>query len=314
MNPPPNPNQRREALPNEKPKPPEEDPRAPEAVRAIMASPTYREADKDLDFLAGYDTRGLRLLLDYVKPEHFLRKHNIAHTIVVFGGTRVVEEKAARRLVAECTAASKAKPDDRELRARLARAERVLAKSRYYDVAREFGRLVGANSKKTRDGNLVIMTGGGPGIMEAANRGAHDAGAESIGLNITLPNEQYPNPYITPELCFSFHYFAMRKFHFLQRARALVAFPGGYGSLDELFEVLALIQTRKMKPVPVILVGEDYWQKVFNPEFLLDEGVIAPEDLELFWYADTAQEIWHDILRWHEMNGDPLLEPLRDTK
>ncbi|HUE19023.1 MAG TPA: TIGR00730 family Rossman fold protein [Stellaceae bacterium] len=313
MGPPPNP-KRREALPGQKPKPAEEDPLAPAAMRAIMASPTYREADKDLDFLAGPDTRGLRLLLDYVKPEHFFRKHNVAHTIVVFGGTRIVEEKAAQRVVTECAAASAASPQNEELRDKLARAERVLAKSRYYDVAREFGRIVGANSKKTREGNLVVMTGGGPGIMEAANRGAHDAGAESIGLNITLPNEQYPNPYVTPELCFSFHYFAMRKFHFLQRARALVAFPGGYGTIDELFEVLALIQTRKMNPVPVILVGESYWQKVFDPEFLLAEGVIAPEDLELFWYADSAQEIWNDILRWHEMNGDPLLEPLRDTK
>jgi hypothetical protein len=313
MGPPPNP-KRREALPGQKPKPAEEDPQAPAAMRAIMASPSYREADKDLDFLAGPDTRGLRLLLDYVKPEHFFRKHNVAHTIVVFGGTRIVEEKAAQRVVAECAAASAASPQNEELRDKLARAERVLAKSRYYDVAREFGRIVGANSKKTREGNLVVMTGGGPGIMEAANRGAHDAGAESIGLNITLPNEQYPNPYVTPELCFSFHYFAMRKFHFLQRARALVAFPGGYGTIDELFEVLALIQTRKMNPVPVILVGESYWQKVFDPEFLLAEGVIAPEDLELFWYADSAQEIWNDILRWHEMNGDPLLEPLRDTK
>ena len=278
MGPPPNP-KRREALPGQKPKPAEEDPLAPAAMRAIMASPTYREADKDLDFLAGPDTRGLRLLLDYVKPEHFLRKHNVAHTIVVFGGTRIVEEKAAQRVVTECAAASAASPQNEELRDKLARAERVLAKSRYYDVAREFGRIVGA-----------------------------------IGLNITLPNEQYPNPYVTPELCFSFHYFAMRKFHFLQRARALVAFPGGYGTIDELFEVLALIQTRKMNPVPVILVGESYWQKVFDPEFLLAEGVIAPEDLELFWYADSAQEIWNDILRWHEMNGDPLLEPLRDTK
>jgi uncharacterized protein (TIGR00730 family) len=150
------------------------------------------------------------------------------------------------------------------------------------------------------------MTGGGPGIMEAANRGAYDAGAETIGLNIHLAHEQYPNPYITPELCFRFHYFAIRKLHFLLRAKALVAFPGGYGTLDELFETLALVQTRTIKPVPVVLVGERYWQRVFNADFLVEEGVIDPEDRELFWFADTAEEIWEGILEWYERSGEPL--------
>jgi len=152
-----------------------------------------------------------------------------------------------------------------------------------------------------------VMTGGGPGIMEAANRGAHDAGAKSIGLNITLPREQYPNPYIAPELCFRFHYFAIRKLHFLMRARALVAFPGGYGTMDELFEVLTLAQTRRIKPVPVILVGESYWRRVFDPDYLVEEGMIDPEDRELFWFAESAQEVWKDILAWYEAAGDPLL-------
>jgi len=151
------------------------------------------------------------------------------------------------------------------------------------------------------------MTGGGPGIMEAANRGAHDVGAESIGLNITLPNEQFPNPYVTPELCFSFHYFAMRKLHFLMRARALVAFPGGYGTLDELFEVLSLAQTRKIAPVPVILVGESYWRRAFDPDFLVGEGVIDPEDRDLFWFVESAEDAWRDILSWYETIGRPLL-------
>jgi hypothetical protein len=144
-------------------------------------------------------------------------------------------------------------------------------------------------------------------MMEAANRGAFDMGSKNIGLNINLPHEQYPNPYITPELCFSFHYFALRKLHFLLRTRALVVFPGGYGTFDELFETLTLVQTRKIKPIPIVLVGKEYWQQAFNVDFLVDEGVIDEEDRELFWYAETAQEIWDGILLWHEKNGTPLL-------
>jgi uncharacterized protein (TIGR00730 family) len=151
------------------------------------------------------------------------------------------------------------------------------------------------------------MTGGGPGLMEAANRGAHDVGAKSIGLNISLPHEQYPNPYVTPDLCFQFHYFALRKLHFLLRAKALVAFPGGYGTFDELFETLMLVQTRKIDPVPVVLVGEAYWRRAFDLEFLVDEGVIDVEDGELLWFAETAREIWDGILHWHERNGTPLI-------
>ena len=150
------------------------------------------------------------------------------------------------------------------------------------------------------------LTGGGPGMMEAANRGAFDVGAKSAGLNITLPHEQYPNPYVTPELCFSFHYFALRKLHFLLRAKALVAFPGGYGTFDELFEVLTLVQTRKIKPIPVVLVGEAYWRRAIDMDFLVDEGVIDREDRDLFWFAETAQEIWNGILHWHDAGGEPL--------
>jgi uncharacterized protein (TIGR00730 family) len=150
------------------------------------------------------------------------------------------------------------------------------------------------------------MTGGGPGLMEAANRGAFDVGAKSVGLNIELPHEQYPNPYVTPDLCFRFHYFALRKLHFMLPARALVAFPGGYGTLDELFEVLTLAQTRKIKPIPVVLVGEDFWRRAVDIDFLVEEGVIDPEDRELFWYAETAQEIWDGIARWYDAFGEPL--------
>jgi len=196
-------------------------------------------------------------------------------------------------------------PDDMALGRRLAIARRVLEKSRYYDVARDFGRIVGG-AEGPEGNRLAIVTGGGPGMMEAANRGARDAGARSVGLNITLPHEQYPNPYLSPGLCFRFRYFAIRKLHFLLRARALVVFPGGFGTLDELFETLTLIQTRKIAPVPVILVGRAYWARAFDPDFLVDEGVIDPEDRDLFWYAENAQEIWDDIRRWYDRAGKSL--------
>lgn len=304
---PPHPSQRREPLPWQRPKPVEEDPEAQERIRAILESPTYREADEDVEFLQSGDARGVRLQLDYLKPHLLLNRHNVQRTIVVFGGTRIQEPEAAKRKVAALRLAQAAEPHNRELSRRLTIAERLLAKSEYYDVARAFGRLVARSNKMAEAQRLVVMTGGGPGIMEAANRGAYDAGAETVGLNIHLAHEQYPNPYITPELCFRFHYFAIRKLHFLLRAKALVAFPGGYGTLDELFETLALVQTRTIKPVPVVLVGERYWQHVFNADFLVEEGVIDPEDRELFWFAETAEEIWEGIVQWYERSGEPLI-------
>ncbi|HUH85931.1 MAG TPA: LOG family protein [Stellaceae bacterium] len=305
--PPAPPRDRQQPLPGHRPKPSEDDAAAPRAVETILACHSYREADQDVEFLQGETTRGVRLQLDYLKTESLLRQHDVAHTIVVFGGTRIPEPQAAQREVGRCRDALSASPGDAALQRRLAVARRLHEKSRYYDVARDFGRIVGAAGAKALGGRLMIMTGGGPGIMEAANRGALDAGAPSIGLNISLPREQYPNPYVTPDLCFRFHYFAVRKLHFLLRARALVAFPGGYGTMDELFEVLSLAQTRKMQPVPVILVGEAYWRRAFDPEFLVDEGVIDAEDRELFWYAESAEAIWQDILLWHEAGGRPLL-------
>jgi uncharacterized protein (TIGR00730 family) len=299
--PPPHPHQRREPLPQQAPKSPADDADAPKRLRAILESPSYREADRDIDFLNHDATRGVRLDIDYFKAELLLTQHDVAHTVVVFGGTRIAEPAAARRTVEALRAGVTAKPGDDELRLRLERAERILAKSHYYEVARQFGRLVGQSGGSSQKSRIVVLTGGGPGIMEAANRGAFDAGAKTVGLNISLPHEQFPNPYITPDLCFRFHYFAIRKLHFLLRARALVAFPGGYGTLDELFETLTLVQTRKIKPVPVVLVGEQYWRRVFDVDFLVDEGVIEPEDRELFWYAETAEEIWQGVLRWHEV-------------
>ena len=301
------PQRRREPLPWHKPKPSGEDPECPNKLQAILDSPSYIPAVEDVNFLDGNDTRGVRLQLDYLKPEHLLREHGVQHTIVVFGSTRIVEPLAAQRKVEQLREALAARPDDSELQRRLFVAERILAKSHYYDIAREFSRLVANAGKGPGDSRLVVMTGGGPGMMEAANRGVHDVGGKTIGLNITLPHEQYPNPYITPGLCFQFHYFALRKLHFMLRARALVAFPGGFGTFDELFETLTLIQTRTIKPVPVVLIGERYWRKAVDIDFLVDEGVIDTEDRDLFWYAETADDAWQGLLLWYERNGEALI-------
>jgi uncharacterized protein (TIGR00730 family) len=304
--PPPHPHRRREPLPWQQPKPAEEDPDARRAVEAIRACASYRLAEQDVNYLAREDLRGLRLQLEYLRADTILREHDVDRTIVVFGSTRIPEPKAARRTVEALRAAQIANPDDESACRRLAVAERLLAKSHYYDVAREFGRLVGKAGENGAKPRLAIMTGGGPGMMEAANRGACDVGAKSVGLNIDLPHEQFPNPYITPELCVRFHYFALRKLHLLLRAKALVAFPGGYGTLDELFEVLTLIQTRKVKPIPTVLVGESFWRRAVDIDFLVAEGVLDEEDRELFWFAETAEEIWSGILRWYELGGESL--------
>jgi hypothetical protein len=301
------PQHRREPLPWSQPKPAKEDIAAPQRVQDILDSPGYRQADQDIDFLNQDETRGVRLQIDYQKPQLLLEQHDIHHTIVVFGSTRINEPAAAQHKVDTLLAQLETSPDNTELQKRLRVAKSILRKSHYYDVAREFGKLVSEAGRAAADGQLVIMTGGGPGMMEAANRGAYDVNSHSIGLNIDLPHEQYPNPYITPNLCFRFHYFALRKLHFLLRTRALVVFPGGYGTFDELFETLTLVQTRKINPIPIILVGQKYWRQAFNVDFLVAEGVIDEEDRELFWYAETAQEIWDSILEWYEANEAPLL-------
>ncbi len=302
------PNRRREPLPWHKPKSVSEDSECAHLLKTVMESQSYLPAVEDVDFLNGDDTRGLRLQLDYLKPERLLQEHGVQQTIVVFGSTRIVEPRVAKQRVDQLREALAAQPDDRELQRRLSVAERILAKSHFYDVAREFSRLVANAGNGPGDSRLVIMTGGGPGMMEAANRGVRDVGGKTVGLNITLPHEQYPNPYVTPGLCFQFHYFALRKLHFVLRARALVAFPGGFGTFDELFETLTLIQTRKIQPLPVVLVGERYWRNAFNIDFLVDEGVIDAEDRDLFWYAETAQEVWRGLLLWYERKGEPLID------
>ena len=293
---------RKEPLPWHRPKEAEDDPDAWARVQAIMESPGYLQADEDVDFLDSYDTRGVRLQIDYLKPELQLEGQGIKHTVVVFGSTRIKEPQAIARKHQALKEALAVHPRNAVLKKQLAVAARLLEKSHYYETARELGRIVGANGSASGDNRLTIVTGGGPGIMEAANRGAFDINAVSVGLNITLPHEQFPNPYISPDLCFRFRYFAIRKLHFLLRARAIVAFPGGYGTIDELFGALTLIQTRKIKPLPVILVGEDYWRQAINVDFLVDEGVIDLEDRELFRYAENAEEIWKSILLWYEQS------------
>jgi len=252
-------------------------------------SASYRLAFQDPDFLLRDDLRSVRLQLEHLKPEIILREQHIESTVVVFGSARIVDPQTAEaRLVSAQTEFDK-KKDDPLLASNLAAARHALENSRYYSEARKLGHLISSNTGKDK---LVVITGGGPGIMEAANRGAHDAGMPSIGMNIVLPYEQAPNPYITPDLNFQFHYFAIRKMHFLMRAKSLVAFPGGFGTLDELFETLTLIQTRKVQPIPVLLFGQSYWERVINFNALVEEGTISAKDLELFSYVESAEDAW----------------------
>ena len=252
--------------------------------------PAYKLAFQDMDFLLREDLRPVRFQLELLKPELLLEEAQIASTFVMYGSARIPEPAKAQAMLDLAT-------DDESRRI----AERLVAKSRYYDVARELGQIA---SRMPRDQagmrQFVVCSGGGPSIMEAANRGAADVGAESIGLNIVLPHEQAPNPYVTPSLSFQFHYFALRKMHFLLRARALAAFPGGFGTFDELFELLTLIQTGKIKPIPVLLFGREFWEKVVNFQALVDEGVVSARDLGIFTYVETAEEAWDVVRNFYE--------------
>ncbi len=257
---------------------------------AQSKSQSHLLAVEDTQFLLRDEMRAIRFALEYAKAELCLRDWGIRSTIIVFGSARVPSpEQAALAAQSARTA------EERQ------RAERLKAQSNYYQVARDFGRIAsergGAFAPKHRWRDNVIATGGGPGIMEAANRGAFDAGAPSIGFNITLPVEQQPNPYITPELCFRFHYFAMRKMHLAMRANALAIFPGGFGTMDELFELLTLQQTAKAPSAPVVLFGAAYWRRIVNFDALAEEGMISPADLRLFEYAETAEEAWASLTR-----------------
>ncbi len=246
-------------------------------------SPSYRLAYVDTDFLCREELRPVRLQLELLKTEMALTERGINSTVVMFGGARIPE------------------PGGEAWAARNETQKRNLEQSSvYYDEARKFARLCTDYGAKSGHLEYVVVTGGGPGVMDAGNRGAMDAGGPSIGLNIVLPHEQAPNPYVTPELSFNFHYFAIRKMHFLMRAKAVVVFPGGFGTLDELFEALTLIQTKRMAPIPLILFGEKFWRSVVNFEFLADFGTIAPGDMNLLHFAETADDAWKIISDYYE--------------
>jgi uncharacterized protein (TIGR00730 family) len=267
-------------------------------------SPSYIKAYEDIEFLNRNEVRPVRLQLELLKTELAMQAHDVRSTIVVFGGTRILSPQEASARVNELEKRWGKNPGNDEAARDLEIARNIQAKSKYYEEARAFGRMVSEAGQAGTTREYVVVTGGGPGVMAAANRGAYETGAKSIGLNITLPHEQQPNPYITPELCFQFHYFAIRKMHFMLRAKALVAFPGGYGTMDELFEALTLVQTRKVKRLPIVLMAKSFWDGIIHFERFVTEGVIDPEDVELFHFAETAQEAWDYIQSFWRLNNE----------
>jgi uncharacterized protein (TIGR00730 family) len=278
-------------------------------IQKIRASRAYEKAYEDVDFLGRKDLRSVRLQLELLKPEILLREHKIRSTIVVFGSARVLSPEEARRRLTSAQELLAEAPRDVERKRQVADAEKKVELSRWYEEARRFAAILSKAQQAGQDLEYVIVTGGGPGIMEAANRGAWECGAKSIGLNITLPHEQDPNPYITPELCFQFHYFSLRKMHFLMRAKALVACPGGYGTLDELFETLTLVQTGKKRPLPIVLFGKEFWKRTVDFNYLAEQGMIAQEDIKLVKLVDTAEEGWDHIRKfWKTHRGAAPVE------
>jgi uncharacterized protein (TIGR00730 family) len=278
-------------------------PSAEEEAQALQPPPlysgpesAYRLAFTDTDFLLREELRPVRMQLELLKPELVQNEHRIESTIVIFGSARVLPPDDAARRLAEAQRSG----DSTACK----RAENALAMSRYYDEARRFAGLVTTRSR-TLETPIYVVTGGGPGIMEAGNRGAHDVGGKSIGLNIVLPHEQAPNAYITPELCFQFHYFALRKMHFLMRSIALVCFPGGFGTLDELFEVMTLQQCGKVRSRPILLFGREFWTKLINFDHLVETGMISPGDTGLFHFVETAEEAWERLESHYGFDAPP---------
>ena len=255
----------------------------------------YRLAFTDTEFLLREELRPVRMQLELLKPELVQQEQGIKSTLVMFGSARIPSEETARARLAEVTAAGDA--------AAIQRAEVQLAMSRYYEEARRFAGIV-TKASMNRAEPIYVVTGGGPGIMEAGNRGAFEAGGKSIGLNIVLPHEQLPNPYITPELCFRFHYFALRKMHFLMRSVALVCFPGGFGTLDELFEAMTLIQTGKCRRRPILMFGREFWTRLINFELLIETGMISPGDEQLFHFVESAEEAWALLEREYDLGNE----------
>ena len=253
-----------------------------------------RLAFADPEFLLRRETRGLRMQLEMLKPDLAQIERGIEHTVVIFGSARFRSEEASHLQLMQARASG----DETAI----AQAETLVRNARFYEQSRALAHTITKYSEgRTNGRKLFICTGGGPGIMEAANRGAQEAGGISVGLNIALPHEQKPNPYITPDLNFKFHYFALRKMHFMMRAKALVAFPGGFGTMDELFETLTLVQCKKSKPVPIVLFGSNYWKRLFNISVMVEEGVISADDAELFKYSDSVEETWEFIRAFYEL-------------
>ena len=275
-------------------------PKISKEVLALRRTKAYRKAYTDDDFMSRRELRPVRLQLELLKPELALVEHDIKTTVVVFGSARTRSEEQTAARERELLGLLKQSPEDPALRSRLAAVRSLRPSARYYEIAREFAKIVSCNDCAPGR-KLVVVTGGGPGIMEAANRGAHEGGAQTVGLNITLPHEQHANPYVTPSLSFKFHYFALRKMHFMMRAKALVAFPGGFGTLDELFEIITLVQTQKSKAVPIILFGEEYWRRLINLDVIVEEGVVSPEDLKLFQFLDDPQKAWDAIRQFYDL-------------
>ena len=264
-------------------------------LNLIINSDSYKLAHEDINFLNRDEMRGVRMLLEITKPDLILEANKILSTIIIFGGASLAEESNIKKRVKNTKNLIKKNPTSILLKRNLNRLENLLSMSHYYQSAMEFSKLASISNINKKCNSNVIVTGGGPGIMEAANRGAFEANCKSIGLNISLPNEQIPNAFITPGLCFKFNYFALRKIHFVMRSIAAVFFPGGFGTLDELFELLTLCQTGMKTKIPIILFGREYWDKLINFEYLADYGLIADEHLNLFEYADSATEAWEII-------------------
>ena len=264
-------------------------------LNLIINSDTYKLAHEDIGLLSRNEMRGVRMLLEITKPDLILEENKILSTIIIFGGASITEEANIKKRLENIEELLKKNPKSILLKRNLNRLENLLLMSHYYQSAREFSKLASISNQNKNCNSHVIVTGGGPGIMEAANRGAFEANCKSIGLNISLPNEQIPNAFITPGLCFKFNYFALRKIHFVMRSIGAVFFPGGFGTLDELFELLTLRQTGMKNKIPIILFGREYWKKIINFEYLADLGLISDEHLNLFEYADTASEAWEII-------------------
>jgi uncharacterized protein (TIGR00730 family) len=261
-------------------------------IQTILASPAYRMAEADGEFLESEAARASRLALEFMRADFYLREHRIESTVVVFGGSRIKSPEVAQRALQDAERAGAGAES-------IVRARADLGWSQYYEEARNLARILSGRRNPDAAREFVIVTGGGPGIMEAANRGAAESGAPSIGFNIDLPAEQPPNPYITPSLALRFHYFALRKMHFLLRAKALVAFPGGYGTMDEVFESLNLVQTRKIRPIPIVLVGSAHWRRVLDFDYLLEQGFISARERELACVVESGAQAAQVVLDFH---------------